>query len=230
MAGAGHVTSPPGRKPAARNRKIYRQTVPAPSAKRQRRGHGRTSTHARNSTDEQTDRPSTPTTTSHSYGRWSTGSGLCRSCSCSPPSRPATSGGFTGNSRRDRRPRIRRRGGALPNDGPAAAGPQRWQDAPGARRLVATDRRCHRAVGRRPTRLGVLPLTEGRCRRRPPLRPVRLDTRVRADDVALLLVAALMRRGGSTGRARSGQVADAPTGRRCRTRNSWSIPNQRTVR
>jgi len=61
MAGAGHVTSPPGRKPAARNRKIYRQTVPAPSAKRQRRGHGRTSTHAGNSTDDQTDRPSAPT-------------------------------------------------------------------------------------------------------------------------------------------------------------------------
>ena len=91
MAGAGHVTSPPGRKPAARNRKIYRQTVPAPSAKRQRRGHGRTSTHARNSTDEQTDRPSTPTTTSHSYGRWSTGSGQLRLAGS-----PATRGGTGG--------------------------------------------------------------------------------------------------------------------------------------
>jgi hypothetical protein len=57
MAGPGNAKLPPGRKPAARNRGTYLQTVPAPSAKTAGASHGRTSTHAHNHTDEWSGRP-----------------------------------------------------------------------------------------------------------------------------------------------------------------------------
>jgi hypothetical protein len=66
--GPGNAKWPPGRKPAARNRETYLQTVPAPSAKTAGTSHGRTSTHARNCTDEWSDRPSNPAKTSAHAG------------------------------------------------------------------------------------------------------------------------------------------------------------------
>ncbi len=64
--GPGNAKRPPGRKPAARNRGTYLQTVPAPSAKTAGTSHGRISTHAHNSTDEWLGSPaSVPETSAH---------------------------------------------------------------------------------------------------------------------------------------------------------------------